>query len=133
MNANDRINKITEYLRYDFTPEEFTEHARTLARMNQELARSEERKKSITAELASDVKRHQDQVANQSRLVSNGYEYRYIECSVEFDKPTKGKKTIVRIDTGEVVHIKNMTGEDTQAALNFEEAQTEQPPEENIQ
>lgn len=48
-----RTRKSSEYLRYDFTEKEFVEHARQLGRMNQELARAEDRKKSVTAELAA--------------------------------------------------------------------------------
>ena len=116
-----RSAKTSEYLRYDFTEPEFVEHARTLGRLNQELARAEDRKKSVTAELAADVKRHQDEVANQSRLVSNGYEYRDIECEIQFHVPEKGKKTIIRTDSGEVVRVGFMTGEEMQGAFDFDD------------
>lgn len=114
-----KTRKTSEYLRYDFTEQEFVEHARQLGRMNQELSRTEERKKTVTAELAADVKRHQDEVQSQSRLVSNGYEYRDVECEVRFHDPEKGKKTIVRLDSGEVVRAAFMTGEEMQEAFEF--------------
>ena len=118
-----RTAKVTEYLRYDFTDAEFMEHAKTLGRLNQELARSEDRKKSTTAELAADVKRHQDAVSAASQLVSNGYEYRDIECEVRFHEPEKGKKTIVRLDSGETVRVAFMTGQEMQEAFEFEPEQ----------
>jgi len=127
-NINESVEKprtaeTSEFLRYDFTPVEFMEHARVLGRLNQELARSEERKKSVTAELAADVKRHQDEVSNQSQLVSNGYEYRDIKCEIQYHVPEKGKKTIVRLDNGEVVRVAFMTGLEMQEAFQFEESQ----------
>ncbi len=117
--AGERSVKITDYLRYDFTEQEFLEHARTLGRMNQELAAAEERRKSVSADLAADVKRHQDEVSRQSRLVSNGYEYRDVECEVRYHSPEKAKKTIVRLDTGEVVKTAFMSGIEMQEAFDF--------------
>ena len=128
-----RTAETSEFLRYDFTPTEFMEHARILGRLNQELARSEERKKSVTAELAADVKRHQDEVSNQSQLVSNGYEYRDIKCEIQYHVPEKGKKTIIRIDTGEIVRVAFMTGQDMQEAFDFDQAALAAPAEGSTQ
>ena len=96
------------------------EHARQLGRMNQELARAEEKKKSVSADLAAAVKNCEDAVSNQSRLVTNGYEYRNVECEIHFDTPEKGHKRVTRLDTGEVVREVKMTGLELQEQLNFE-------------
>lgn len=115
-----RTAELTEYLRYDFTQAELLEHAQTLGRLNQERARSEERKKAVTKELASEVERFAAEVARESRLVTQGYEYRDIRCEVRYHDPEKGKKTIVRLDSGEVVRTAFMTGEEMQEAFDFE-------------
>ncbi len=120
-----RTIKTVEYLRYDFTPEEFLEHCRKLSRVNQELARFEEEKKRITASLASDQKDKQASVSAQSSLVSNGYEYRNVNCEIRFHDPEKGKKTLVRLDTGEVVKTSFMDGAEMQEPL-FETPKAEE-------
>lgn len=112
--------KVHEYLRYDFTEAEFLEHARLLGKLNQDLSRAEERKKRVSSELAADVKARQDEVSSQSRLVSNGYEYRDIECEVRYHDPENGKKTLVRMDSGETVKVSFMSGDEMQASLPLE-------------
>ena len=122
-NNGQHVEKTKEYLRYNFTDAEYLDHARKLGRLNEELARAEERKKSVSAELASMVKTLEDQVSAQSRLVSNGYEYRDIDCEVRFDDPERGKKRVVRLDTGEVVREAFMTGNELQETLPLTETQ----------
>jgi hypothetical protein len=42
---------------------------------------------------------------------------REIECVVEFHKPKQGVKTIIRLDTGEVVREQQMSGGELQEKL----------------
>lgn len=118
---------VHEYLRYDFTELEFLEHARLLGKLNQDLERAEDRKKRVSSELAADVKKCQDEVSNQSRLVANGYEYRDVECKVTYHDPASGKKTIRRIDSGEVVRVASMNGDEMQDPLPLQRTLTDEP------
>lgn len=122
------VKKTTEYLRYDFSAEEFAAHARELARLNQELARFVDHKKQITANLAADQKQKESDVADASRLVSNGYEYRDVACEVRYHDPENGKKTVIRLDTGEIVKTVFMSGDEMQEPLPFDQ-QAEKAPE----
>lgn len=130
-----RLGKTTEYMRYDFRQSELLEHARNLGRLNQELATAQERKKAVSADLAAAVKRCEEAVAEETRLVTNGYEYRDIECTVWYHEPRSGVKTIARGDTGEFVKEARMTHDELQEALPFDDqaqpeaaAPIEQPP-----
>jgi len=55
--------------------------------------------------LARDIKRR-----NEERLV---------DCVVEWNKPNVGEKTIVRLDTGEMVKIEVMTDDERQDEIEF--------------
>jgi hypothetical protein len=60
-------------------------------------------------------------VRKLSRKVRDRGEIRPVECAVAFHKPTKGQKTIVRFDSGEVVKECVMTDRELQEQL-FPEA-----------
>ena len=85
-------------LRYDFTAVEINELAVELANKNQELRRKEDQKKSIAAQMKSDIDLLNEQINSASTKVSSGYEYRDVKCTVFYNKPTNGMKTLVRSD-----------------------------------
>ena len=43
-----------------------------------------------------------------------------VECVVEFHKPNVGEKTIIRLDTGELVRTEVMTEEERQEEIDFD-------------
>lgn len=53
--------------------------------------------------------------------VSTWQEWRDAECTVEFDDPTPGFKSVVRIDNGEVVETEAMTDADKQFVPDLDE------------
>ena len=48
-------------------------------------------------------------------------ESRDVECVVEFHKPNVGEKTIVRLDTGELVRVEVMTEDERQEEFGFDD------------
>jgi hypothetical protein len=63
------------------------------------------------------VEKLQSRMADLSRKLCEGWEYRDIRCRVLFNDPQIGQKTFMRIDTGEVVGIEEMTHEEKQEPL----------------
>ena len=111
----------TEWLAYRFTEEEKAEVASSLAQANQSRAELEEKKAQVMAEFKSQITATEAIIAKESRRYNNGYEYRDIECSIALDSPKAGLKTIVRLDTGEFVRQVEMSAEDRQKTLEFEQ------------
>ena len=102
---------ITKEFRHDYSEAEA--HALAL-----DLAEGIKKLKSILAEkkdVVSKYKAEADKVKlacdDLSIKVSDGFEMRLIQCWVEYNKPSTGKKQISRIDTAEVF-TEEMTEED---------------------
>lgn len=55
--------------------------------------------------------------------ITSGYEYRLVECEETLGAPDANKKTIKRMDTGEVVCVENLSPEENQRVLDFEKEQ----------
>lgn len=109
--------KIVEYLQYRFTDEELLEIARLNARTQSEKRALENQKAQITKQLAGEIAAKDADLQKFSEFVSNGFEYRNVECSVLLDCPKKGHATIYRIDNGETVRTRLMTQEELQMPL----------------
>lgn len=120
--------KISEYLKYDFTPAERQENARTLARKTQALAEIEMRKKRLTADLKAEQETAEATVQQLARFVNDEYDYRMIECEVKLHSPRTGMKELIRLDTGEIVKELAMNTAEMQENLPFEDPQPEQEP-----
>lgn len=116
------MQKYTEYLRYSFTNKEINEAAKDLARATQQRTSLEQRKKEVDSALKADIEAQNSIVARLSSYITQGYEYRDIDCCVELDVPEPGKKTVFRSDTGEEVKVQAMTDMDRQMRLELQEA-----------
>lgn len=104
-------------LRYHFTREESFEIARRLAERTNEIATLEDEKSRATKDYTARIKTVENDVALLSQRVREGYEFRDIDVEVKFDTPEPGKKTIIRLDTKEVVEVCAMNSEERQASL----------------
>jgi hypothetical protein len=94
-------------LRYDFTAIEIHDFSLQLANKTKELSAVEEEKKSITSQFSAKINEAKATCNKLSNFISNGYEYRDIECIIEYHKPEQGRKTITRKDNN-VSFIENM-------------------------
>lgn len=112
-----RRNACTEYLKYDFTTSEANENAKLLARRTRALAEHELKKKQMVDDLKTEEEGLKADIAQFSRFVTDGYDFRMIECRIIFDDPKPGAKTIYRTDTGEAVKTEKMTDDEKQAEL----------------
>lgn len=103
---------IKRSLRYDFTAIEIHDLSLELAKKTKELSALTEEKKTVTSQYSArlnEVKATTNKLSNQ---VSDGWEFRDIECEVIYNKPQHGKKTIIRKDTDKIAMIETMTDYD---------------------
>lgn len=99
-------------LRYDFTASEIHDLSMQLANKTKEFAALTEEKKSVTSQFAArlnEIKATTNKLSNQ---VADGWEFRQVDCIVEYNKPEHGKKTIIRKDLDKVTAIETMTAYD---------------------
>lgn len=94
-------NKIKLTLQHNFSQDEMLQLSKELAIANQEMDRLDEQRKSVTSDFKAKIDHQKSVIGVYSSKVNNGYEFRIVECEVEYHKPKKGNKTISRLDTGE--------------------------------
>ena len=114
------ILKGLETLKYTFTQEELWEKSKKMALLNQHLGTEEEDKKQIMADINSRIAYNKAQMHLMSIHINNGYEMRQIETETWFNRPEPGFKTIVRLDSGEIVREVPMNPDEKQRNLPFE-------------
>lgn len=118
---SDTIIPSTEkkLLRYDFTAPEIHDLSMQLANENRKLNGLKEEKKSVNSQWTASINASLATVNKLSNQVADGYEFREVECEVQFHKPEQGKKTYKRKDGGPDI-VEKMTTVDwnlfTQAA-----------------
>ncbi len=109
--------RLTLSLRCEFTSEELQEKGEELSAIVLRYEEVDEERKTVSqtyreqlSDLRSDRKR-------LSSLIRKKGEDRPVECIAKFHDPHVGEKTIVRLDTGEIVRIEPMTDEERQDNL----------------
>lgn len=106
-----------EFLRYDFTDLEMKERADALSLALQRKERAEQDQKAAQAQFKERIEAQTNIISRVSREYQAGYEFRDIECSVEFHIPVIGSKRITRIDTGEMIRECAMRHDELQENL----------------
>jgi len=107
----------TENLKYEFTEDEITALAKKLAYETRTLEELRDQKKSVVSDFTNKITGAEASISMLANNINNGYEYRYIDCEVSFNNPEAGQKSIIRIDTGEIVRIEDMTQAERQQNL----------------
>lgn len=77
------------------------------------------------AQFKSDIEAKTKAIGDFSRRINNGYEHRNIDCQIRFNDPESGMKTLMRMDTGEIVRITKMSEAEKQEELPFKDDQPE--------
>lgn len=90
-------------LRYDFTALEIQEFGFLLGHKTQEKESKIEEKKSVVSQWKATIDSIQSEINKLSRYVTDKFEYRETECSIEYNKPESGKKTLTRVDNKEKI------------------------------
>ena len=96
-------------LRYDFTAPEIYELSMRLANKTKEIVGKEAEKKSAMSQFGATINELKATVQKLSNQVSEGYEFREVECDIEYNKPEQGKKTLTRRDNKQQI-VEKMEG-----------------------
>lgn len=107
--------------KYKFNDPELLAIGKSLAESNERLSALEEEKKRITSDFGARIAGVEADISIAVNSMRSGYEYRMLPCTEYLDDPKKGRKTIVRDDTGEKVYEENMTEQDNQFVLDLNE------------
>lgn len=115
---------IKEHLKYCFTGEELIVLGKELGESQLALRQLDDDRKMVVDEWKAKISSMESHINSLSNKTSSGYEFRLIECSVTFDDPVPGKKTIRRLDAPillpEIVSVTQMTDEEKQQVLPLE-------------
>lgn len=111
-----KIEQSTEYLKCIFTEEEVREMSNDLARKISDLDNAQARKKETVKSIDSDIASIEAKIKELARKVNDKYEFRGVKCKTVIDYEKK-KKTITRLDTGEIHLEKDLTEEECQLSF----------------
>jgi hypothetical protein len=104
------------YLPCKLTEEELTNCRDMLADAVRQKARAEENLKSAATQLKSEIAVSDGKINRYAEMINSKTEYRYVECSIEFDFKSREKK-LARTDTGEIVKVVRITDGEMQEEL----------------
>jgi hypothetical protein len=101
------------------TIEELAIASQVLAKRYQERGELLIELKRVHGKMKSEIDLFDKQIGEIVTRVSNGYDKRWIPCTVMMDFPLIGKKVCTRDDTGEQIWEREMTREDRQLELSL--------------
>ncbi len=103
-------------LKVKLTTKEKADYASELAKDSIELRETEEKKKEVMSDFGAQAKKLESNISVLSRKVNTGEEWRGVEVQWICYFKT-GKKKKVRLDTGEIIRVEDVTTEDRQGQL----------------
>ena len=109
---------ITRELKYELNPDELLIYSRQLAKNQQDKNEADSGKKSVVADYNDKIARFNSEIQILSRKVANGYEHRPIKCQWKYNWQ-EGEKTLVRLDTNQIVEVVEITPEERQQELHM--------------
>lgn len=109
-----------EFLPVRFSNAERLDLAEQLARAAQSRQDAEDQKKAKDAEHKDTLEGLNLSIKRLTRKLTTGSEMRNVPCKWLLEDPTANEKTLVRLDTGEVVRVVQMQDHDRQLAIDSE-------------
>lgn len=109
-----------ETLECILTEAESIERGRELARHLSEKSQLENRKAEFVSQIKADIDKEDSSISRLTSVVNSGKEYRQVKCVFELDWKAQVKK-VIRLDTGELVRVMNITPEEQQGQLALDE------------
>lgn len=113
------IKRVKRSLKCKFTDAEVLQLGKDLAEKTEHYGQLEADKKQVVKDFDAKLAEVDAQIRSASGKVQCGYEYRNIECTEAIGEPTDNKKTVTRLDTMEVVEVRELTDDEKQRHLNF--------------
>ena len=111
--------RTKEYLKHILTEVELKAQAEKMAQCLSQISRYEADLKSIKKQIESDIAREQAELASAVEKYRSGFEMRNIECLVS-NKFETNTVTVTRLDTGEIIRERALTGEERQLMLDLQ-------------
>jgi len=122
LNGKGKVKETTEWLRYDFSNDELLDKARELGRAGQEISCLESQLDSVKKDLNAKIAALEATRGMLGNHVTSGYEMRNLKCEIRYNDPEDKTKTVVRVDTGEVIRTAKMESHELQEEIDFEKA-----------
>lgn len=94
--VNDQIK--VKSLRHVFTQEEIRDMHDNIVKSVEEVVKLESEKKTVTTRIGAALESEKGIINRSANLISNGFEYRNMQCRVSFDWD-KGVKCVVHPET----------------------------------
>lgn len=107
-----RTTTVTKKLRCSLTDAELAEIGTQISDRVLEVEQIEAMKKRINP--------LKEEITRLSHKFKSGTDERYVECTVWYDMPEDGMKTIMRMDTNEIILREPMTEDEMQGELDFD-------------
>ena len=107
-------------LKHHFSEDEKQDIGAALAKATQKKYSLEDDKKAVMDQFKSRISASEFDIKAQSLLLSNGYEFRDIECEIIRDFVLK-KISFRRIDIDEIVDTRDMMPHEMQMELDFQD------------
>ena len=107
-NANKTV-LITKHLRCNLTESELLMSGKELAETTHELAQLDADKKRVVSDFAAKITERQSRINRLSGVISTGYEFRDVECTVYYHSPRTGEKETFRNDTNDLIAVEKMS------------------------
>jgi hypothetical protein len=106
-------------LKVDLTQKEKNDFSQHLARITRELSQEELKKKEVAKNHEAIIAKLKTEIQDLATKVTDGFEFRPVKCIRRFNFKT-GIKSLVRIDTGEIISETEISDHERQQKLNLD-------------
>lgn len=117
------VKKSKRTLQCKFAPAELLQLGKDLAERTKLYSQTEAEKKQVTKQFDAKLAEIEAQIQQLSNNLQSGYEYRSVDCTETVGEPEENRKTVRRLDTNEVVEVRELTNDEKQRKLEFEKEQ----------
>lgn len=114
-----RADTITLGVEEKYSAEERAEIANNLAAAVAEAEAVSGEKKASDAAFNGRIKAAEEKVSALARQYNKGCEVAQVGCDIRYDVPEVGKKSYIRMDTGETAEVHDMSWEEKQETIQF--------------
>jgi hypothetical protein len=114
-----RPDSITLAIFEKYSPEELADTATKLVQALTDQETAETEKKTSDAVFKERIGKHAAEANELAHRYSKGGETAQIGCDIRYDTPEVGKKSYIRMDTGETVEVHEMNWEEKQETIQF--------------
>ena len=109
--------QTSRHLRVHYTDAERLELGKQLAGVHQDLSQTNNDFDSVKTDFKARITGHEAKISDLSHKVSSGFRVEEVKCLWQMEVLSKHVKTLVRVDTFEVVETCDMTEVDKQVEL----------------